>query len=129
MASERDPIQEAHFIHRISQYPAHYLVAVDEMLKDDRTYARLWGRAPVGQRVEVYQPFVRKRRFTGIAALALDVGIIASRVIEGSSDRDTYVDFLRNDLVGSSEQLLYLSHCSTAPRNEPLSRPTQCYPP
>ncbi|KAF7350719.1 Transposase domain-containing protein [Mycena sanguinolenta] len=67
--------------------------------KDDRTYARLWGRAPVGQRAEAYQPFVRKRRFTGIAALALDVGIIASRVIEGSSDRDTFIDFLRNDLL------------------------------
>ncbi|KAJ7921996.1 hypothetical protein B0H13DRAFT_1552724, partial [Mycena leptocephala] len=45
MASERDPIQEAHFTDRISQYPAHYLVAVDETSKDDRTYARLWGRS------------------------------------------------------------------------------------
>ncbi|KAJ7191903.1 hypothetical protein B0H12DRAFT_999847, partial [Mycena haematopus] len=45
MASERDPLQEGNFINRISQYPAHYLVALDEMSKDDRTYARLWGRA------------------------------------------------------------------------------------
>ncbi|KAJ7867820.1 hypothetical protein B0H13DRAFT_1577538, partial [Mycena leptocephala] len=43
MASERDPIQEALFTHRISAYPAHYLIAVDETSKDDRTYARLWG--------------------------------------------------------------------------------------
>ncbi|KAJ7243148.1 hypothetical protein B0H12DRAFT_983940, partial [Mycena haematopus] len=45
MASERDPIAEGYFINRISQYPAHYLVALDEMSKDDRTYARLWGRS------------------------------------------------------------------------------------
>ncbi|KAJ7678319.1 hypothetical protein DFH06DRAFT_917350, partial [Mycena polygramma] len=99
MASERDPMQEALFTHRISAYPAHYLVCLDETSKDDRTYARMWGRSSKGRRVEVYQPFVRKRRFTGIAALALDVGIIASRVIEGSSDRETFIDFLRNDLV------------------------------
>jgi hypothetical protein len=99
MASERDPLEEGHFINCISQYPAHYIVALDEMSKDDRTYARLWGRAPKGQRAEVFSPFVRKRRFTGIAALALDVGIIASRVIEGSADRETFIDFLQNDVV------------------------------
>ncbi|KAJ7100847.1 hypothetical protein B0H15DRAFT_739373, partial [Mycena belliarum] len=74
MASERDPLQEGNFIHRISQYPANYLVAVDEMSKDDRTYARLWGRSPAGERVESYAPFVRKRRYTTIGAMALDKG-------------------------------------------------------
>ncbi|KAJ7931930.1 hypothetical protein B0H13DRAFT_1593838 [Mycena leptocephala] len=42
-----------------------------------KTYARLWGRPAVGEHVGVYNPFVRKRRFTAIAALALDKGIIA----------------------------------------------------
>ncbi|KAK6993201.1 hypothetical protein R3P38DRAFT_2567237 [Favolaschia claudopus] len=99
MASEIDPLAESHFINRISHYPAHYLVALDEMSKDDRTYARLWGRSPQGERTEVYYPFVRKRRFTGIGALALDVGMIASRVIEGSADRETFIEFLRDDVV------------------------------
>ncbi|KAJ6485307.1 hypothetical protein C8R47DRAFT_957448, partial [Mycena vitilis] len=45
MASERDPMQEALFTHRISAYPAHYLVCLDETSKDDRTYARMWGRS------------------------------------------------------------------------------------
>ncbi|KAJ7331568.1 hypothetical protein DFH08DRAFT_631472, partial [Mycena albidolilacea] len=44
MASERDPLQAGIFLHRIAQYPAHYLVSTDEMSKDDRIYARLWGR-------------------------------------------------------------------------------------
>ncbi|KAJ7759080.1 hypothetical protein B0H16DRAFT_1254662, partial [Mycena metata] len=99
MAAERDPLLEGHFLDRISQYPPNYLVPLDEMSKDDRTYARLWGRAPVGDRVEEYSPFVRKRRYTAIAALALDEGIIAARVLDGSSDRETFVDFLRNDLL------------------------------
>lgn len=46
MASERDPIQDGHFTHRIAQYPAHYLVALDEMSKDDRALrctTRLFG--------------------------------------------------------------------------------------
>jgi hypothetical protein len=98
MASERDPLQAGIFLHRIAQYPAHYLVSTDEMSKDDRIYARLWGRGPVGSRVEISAPFVRKRRFSG---LALDKGIIASRVVEGSFDRDTFIDFLRHDLVSS----------------------------
>lgn len=89
MASERD------------QYPAHYLVSTDEMSKDDRIYGGLWGRGPVGSRVEISAPFVRQRRFSGICACALDKGIIASRVVEGSFDRDTFIDFLRHDLVSS----------------------------
>ncbi|KAJ7653554.1 hypothetical protein DFH06DRAFT_941423, partial [Mycena polygramma] len=99
MASERSILAEGDFIQRISQYPAHYLVPLDEMSKDDRTYARLYGWSPVGKCCEVYTPFVRKRRFTAIAAMGLDEGIVASRIIEGSSDRETFIDFLRNDLL------------------------------
>ncbi|KAJ7627431.1 hypothetical protein FB45DRAFT_979716 [Roridomyces roridus] len=38
MASEKDPLAEGLFINRISRHPAHYIVALDEMSKDDRTY-------------------------------------------------------------------------------------------
>jgi len=58
MASERDPALCADFIRRIGEYPAHYLISIDEVSKDDRTYTRLWGRAPVGQRVEQHDPLV-----------------------------------------------------------------------
>jgi hypothetical protein len=114
MASERDPILERNFITRISQYPAHYLVALDETSKDNRTYARLWGRSPKGQRVEVSQPFVRKRRYTAIAALVLDAGIIATRVIEGSSDRETFINYLRNDLVSASPCIILALNVSSS---------------
>jgi hypothetical protein len=101
MAAEHDPLQAGIFLHRVTQYPAHYLVSVDEMSKDDHTYSRLWGRAPRGKPAEANIPFVCKRRSSGICAMALDKGIIASRVVEGSFDRDTFIDYLRNDLVGT----------------------------
>jgi transposase len=99
LALERDPIQRADFVRRIGQYPAHYLVPLDEVSKDDRTYSRLWGRAEVGCRVEEHSPFVRKRRLSMISALALDEGIIASRVIEGSYTCETFLEYLRDDVV------------------------------
>ena len=61
MAAERDPIKRADFVRRISQYPAHYLLPLDEVSKDNHTYARLWGRSEVGSCVDAFQPFVRKR--------------------------------------------------------------------
>ena len=69
MARERDPFLHANFINHIGQYPAHYLISIDE---------HLWGRALVGERVEQQDPFVRKRRYSMLAGLALDEGIIAS---------------------------------------------------
>lgn len=100
MASERDPILRADFIRRIGQYPAHYLLSIDEVSKDDRTYTRLWGRAPVGRRAEQHAPFVRKRRYSMIVALVLDEGIVASRVLEGSFTHETFLEYLRDDVVG-----------------------------
>lgn len=99
LAAERDPFLRADFIRRIGQYPANYLVSIDEVSKDDRTYTRLWGRAPIGRRVEQHDPFVRRRRYSMIAALALDEGIIASRVLEGSFHHDTFLEYLRDDVV------------------------------
>ncbi|KAE9399510.1 hypothetical protein BT96DRAFT_820492, partial [Gymnopus androsaceus JB14] len=80
-------------------YPPNYLVSVDEVSKDNRTYARLWGRAEKGKRVEVQAPFVRGRRLSMLAGLALEKGIIASMVVEGSFNHDLFVQFLREDLL------------------------------
>jgi transposase len=120
MASERDPTLRADFIRRIGEYPAHYLISIDEVSKDDRTYTRLWGRAPVGQRVEQHDPFVRKRRYSMLAGLVLDEGIISSRVLEGSFTHDTFLEYLRDDLVGS---FFHLSLLATDIFQLPLTTP------
>ncbi|TFK68880.1 hypothetical protein BDN72DRAFT_870819 [Pluteus cervinus] len=62
----------ADFVRRIGQYPAECLISIDEMSKDDRTYSRLWGRSPRGSRAEVRLPFVRKRRFSLVAAILIN---------------------------------------------------------
>ncbi|KAG1887973.1 uncharacterized protein F5891DRAFT_897680, partial [Suillus fuscotomentosus] len=45
LASEHNPMVRAAFVHRIGQYPANYLISLNKVSKDDRTYAHLWGRA------------------------------------------------------------------------------------
>jgi hypothetical protein len=99
MAAERDPIKRADFTRRIGQYPTNYLISIDEVSKDDRTYGQLWGRLGVGHRTEAHQPFVRKHRFSMVAALSLDDGIFGSKVVEGSFQRETFLDFLRDSVV------------------------------
>ena len=101
MASERDPIQRADFVRRISQYSATSLLVLDEVSKDNQTYARLWGRSQHSSRVEIHQPFVRKQQFSMLATMALDERIIASQVVEGSFMRDHFLQYLCNDLVSA----------------------------
>jgi transposase len=99
VAIERDPIKRAGYRLRISHYHAYQLVCVDEMSKDDRTYARPYARAERGMRAEEDGEFVRHTRYSLCAALALDAGIIAARVVEGSFNRDLFEDYLMNDVV------------------------------
>jgi transposase len=99
LARERDPQKRADFVRRIGQYPPNYLISIDEVSKDDRTYARLWGRAPQGEPAEESNPFTRKRRFSMVAAMVLDEGIIAARVREGSFAHQSFYEYLRDDVV------------------------------
>jgi hypothetical protein len=99
LAAERDPFLCADFICRIGQYPANYLLSVDEVSKDDHTYTCLWGRAQVGTRVEQPDPFIRRHRYSMIVVLALDEGIVAVRVLEGSFKYDMFYEYLRDDVV------------------------------
>ncbi|KAI0037785.1 hypothetical protein FA95DRAFT_1506490 [Auriscalpium vulgare] len=75
LASERSPVKRADYIRRIGQYSPASLVFLDEVSKDERTYARLWGRAPKGQPVE------------------------------GSFTKDLFLAYLRDDLVRCNELL------------------------
>lgn len=99
MAKECSPIKRAAFKRRISSYPANYLISLDEVSKDDRTYARIFGHARRGERVEAISPFVCGHRFSMLAAMALDEGIVALHVVEGSFNREMFMEFLRDDLV------------------------------
>lgn len=99
MAKERDPVKQADYIRRIGAYSPVCLIFIDEVSKNDRVYARLWGRSRVGERVECSEPFVRGRRVSMLAGMALDKGITAAKVIEGSYTTEEFMKFLREDLV------------------------------
>ncbi|KAJ7584277.1 hypothetical protein C8J56DRAFT_1005027 [Mycena floridula] len=75
MAKERDPMKRADFLHRIGQYPPHYLLCIDEVSKDDRTYG-----------------------------LALGKGIVAAQAVEGSFDKEKYIAYLQDVVVPSYYQ-------------------------
>ncbi|KAJ7108797.1 hypothetical protein C8R44DRAFT_636147 [Mycena epipterygia] len=99
MAAECSPLGRANYTRRISIYPTNYLICIDEVSKDDRTYAHIFGRSEIGARAECSQPFVWKRHLTGVAAMALGKGIIGAKVVEGSLCRKSYVEFLRDSVV------------------------------
>ena len=112
LASEHDPILRADFVRRIGRYPTEYLISLDEVSKDERTYSRLWGRAAAGLRAEQHNPFVRGRRLSMVAGLALGEGIIAARIVEGSFTRETFMEYLWDDVVSHSHM-----HCSAGLRS------------
>lgn len=127
LAAERNPVIRADFVRRISQYPTEYLVCLDEVSKDDRTYARLWGRSKIGERVEQHDPFVRKKRLSMVAGLALDEGIVAAKVCEGSFTTETFMEYLRDDVVSSKFNIVdRYSNIYSAAYDEPLPCPKKC---
>ncbi|KAF9034590.1 hypothetical protein BJ165DRAFT_1328479, partial [Panaeolus papilionaceus] len=99
VAAKRDPLKCANFVCRISQHPTSCLLVLDEVSKDNRTYSQLWGRSPQGTPAAATQPFVWKRRFSKLATLSLDEGIVAAQVIEESFDHDHFIQYLQDDLV------------------------------
>ena len=75
---------------------------LDEVLKDDCTYARLWGISCVGTHVEHHAPFVHKHQFSMVTALGLDEGIVVAKVVEGSFVQESFMNYLRDDVVSPS---------------------------
>ena len=73
-------------------------IVVDETSKDQRIYARRYGRAPHGHRAELTDVFVRGDRYSLCAALTLD-GYIAARAIPGSYDADEFYSFIAEEVV------------------------------
>ena len=77
---------------------ARQCVVVDETSKDDRTLARIYGRAPKGNRATFLGHFVRGQRYSMVAAMGVE-GYIATHIVEGSVDGDEFFDFIVNSVV------------------------------
>ncbi|KAK0224843.1 hypothetical protein EDD85DRAFT_777988 [Armillaria nabsnona] len=99
IAKEKCLYKYASFIQQIAKYPASYLVAMNEVSKDDCTYSQMQARAPWRKHAPVAQPFVRNRRFSICGALTLDDDIIAAKVVEGSFDCEKFILYLCESVV------------------------------
>ena len=66
-------------------------VILDETSKNERTYARHYGRAPRGQRAQLTDVFVRGDRYSLCAATTVE-RYIAARAMEDSFDGQEFYD-------------------------------------
>ncbi|KIJ19454.1 hypothetical protein PAXINDRAFT_39444, partial [Paxillus involutus ATCC 200175] len=73
-------------------------VCVDETSKNELTWARHYGRAMAGQRVELSDVFVHGNQYSLVAALTID-GYMAADVIEGSFDSKTFYECIATKVV------------------------------
>jgi len=62
----------------------------------------LWRRAAAGLCAEQHNPFVHGRRLSMVAGLVLEEGVIAAQAIEGSFTRETFMEYLWDDVVSHS---------------------------
>jgi len=76
-------------------------ICVDETSKNERTYARRYGRAFSGERAELKDVFVRGDRYSLVTALSVE-GYIAVEVVPGSFDSMDFLEFIQEQVVGSS---------------------------
>ncbi|KIJ16000.1 hypothetical protein PAXINDRAFT_76278, partial [Paxillus involutus ATCC 200175] len=109
VASERDEVRRADFIASLQNDfigDASEFVVVDETSKNERTYARHYGRAVRGHRAHICDVFACGDRYSLCAALTVD-GYLAARAIEGSYDTEEFYDFIaEEDQNGHSHRQL-----------------------
>lgn len=99
IASERKEEARNTYIAHIGQYKPEEIGFLDEMSKNEKTTARGYGRSKKGCRAIMHQCFVRGTRLSATALLTVN-GIMASTVVEGSMNREMYLEFLEYRVVG-----------------------------
>ena len=76
-------------------------VFVDEVSKNEITWARQYGRAMAGRRAALTDVFVRGDRYSLVAAITTE-GYMAAHVIEGSFDNETFYEFITTKVVSAN---------------------------
>lgn len=100
-AAERNELTRQQWKYDItSRFMASQLVFADESSKDNRTVLRRYGRAPAGERAVEVVSADRGVRYSILPALSV-TGILTVRVVRGSVDGVTFLDWVINDLVCS----------------------------
>jgi transposase len=88
-------------------YTADQLISIDESSKDGRNLYRNYGWGLRGESTMVTVEFPRGERWSLLPAMTVD-GYIAKRVVLGSVDGGTFIDFILEDVVSQRTKSLSL---------------------
>ena len=88
----------AEFMTEMVNFPARMCVFIDETGKDRKSCARRYGYGFRGIRPVYKASLIQGKRESAIAAMTMD-GVIAATVVEGNVDGNTFLQFLRHDLI------------------------------
>ncbi|GLB45421.1 hypothetical protein LshimejAT787_2200840 [Lyophyllum shimeji] len=97
-ASERNEQLRAIWQAEYGGIPSDYFVWLDEASVDDFTNQRQNGWATVGRACVCRDTFIRGQRYSILPALSYE-GIIALDIVEGSVNKEKFIQFIRNDLA------------------------------
>jgi len=100
IASECNEEARNDYIARISQYEPEEVGFLDETSKNNKTATRANGHTKKGRRAIMKQHFVCRTHLSATALLTVD-GIVASTVVEGSMNREMYLEFLEYHVVSA----------------------------
>jgi transposase len=128
IAIERDDILRGHFVRTMSAFTPEQLGFIDETSKDERTWARRYGRARRGRRIIKKAPFVRGTRLSGTGLLTID-GMMASTVCEGSMTAEKLMKWLEEEVVSHYHGYVLRATVEVAPPDPfdlSLPWPSQC---
>ena len=118
IAAERSEDLRANFIRHMAQYRPEQLGFLNEVLKDERTLARLRGWSIKGRHAVKKGVFVQGRRFSAEGLLTVD-GMVSNTVVEGSMTKNRFQEYLEHSVV---------HHISRVHRHYILCIPLCCLP-
>jgi transposase len=98
VAKQRDDDLREQFFADVSLYKPEMLIFIDESGSDNRDTLRKYGYSIRGKPPRSLKLLVRGERVSVIAALSND-GVETLRVVRGTVDGDTFLEFVERDLL------------------------------
>ena len=98
VALQRDAFERAQYVSDVSVYSSDMFVFIDETGADRRNVLRKHGYSVRGKSPQSHSLLVRGERVSAIACMSVQ-GILDVKVVKGTSNGDTFYDFLHTHLL------------------------------
>ena len=98
IALQRDEFERAQYVSDVSVYSMEMFVFIDETGADRRNMLRKQGYSVRGKPPQNHSLLVRGERVSAIACMSA-MGILDVKVVKGTSNGDTFYDFLHSHLL------------------------------